>query len=157
MLLHVDHGTVDACRMGVPKFLSTVATTINCPLHSLSSRWISNSTLTDLIGDLKRSVAESNRTTLLISGSYLEDQVSVCSLEALVEGFDVHLLYDMISARDVVLKPVLLMRLLQAGAVPSSLRQFMYIWLASETDKTLSNALRELLEDYDIVFTKRPA
>ena len=157
MFLYVDHGREDARNARLFSHLSTVASTTNCPLHRMSLQWIDNAALSTLIDELKRTVLGSERTALLICGSHLEDQITVCSLEALLEGFDVHLLCDIISARDVKLKPILLLRLFQAGAVPSSLRQFLYIWLAAETDQHMKETLRRLLEDYDSKFGKRPA
>jgi hypothetical protein len=156
MLLHVEHGAENGRSVRVSKFLSAVAIATDCPLHHLSSQWIDSTALLALINDLKRSLGDSKRTVLLISGSHLEDQVTVCSLEALLEGFDVHLLCDIISARDIKLKPVLFLRLFQAGAVPSSLRQFLYMWRAAEADPRMTDTLRELVETYDATFTVRP-
>jgi hypothetical protein len=157
MFLYVDHGIEEAYNTGVFKYLSTIASKTSCPLHRMSSQWIDNKTLSTLINDLKSSVSEPRRTALLICGSHLEDQVTVCSLEALLEGFDVHLLCDIISARNEKLKPVLLLRLFQAGAVPSSLRQFLYMWLATETDPSMTTSLRKLLEEYEAKFEVHPA
>jgi hypothetical protein len=157
LFLHVDHGVRDARNMGVPKYLSDISTATNCPLHYMSSQWIDNSALSTLIADLKHSVSGSKRTALLVSGSHLEDQVTVCALEALLEGFDVHLLCDIISARDAKIKPVLFLRLFQAGAVPSSLRQFLFMWLTAETDQHMAVTLRQFLENYDSTVGRRPA
>jgi hypothetical protein len=57
--------------------------------------------------------------------------------------------------RDLKLKPVLLLRLFQAGAVPSSLRQFLYSWLASEIDQNMTAELQRLLDEYDTRFASR--
>ena len=103
LFLYVDHGVDDAHNKGMSKYLSAVASATNCPIHRLSLRWIDNAALSTLIDELKRSASGSKRTALLLCGSHLEDQVTVCSLEALLEGFDVHLLCDIISARDVKL------------------------------------------------------
>jgi hypothetical protein len=152
LFLYVDHGEEDLRSAGVSRHLAAVASATNCPIHRVSLQWIDKAALSTLIYDLKRSASGSKRTALLICGSHLEDQVTVCSLEALLEGFDVHLLCDIISARDVKLKPVLLQRLFQAGAVPSSLRQFLYMWQTAETDPHMSETLRNLLENYDSEF-----
>jgi hypothetical protein len=55
----------------------------------------------------------------------------------------------------VKLKPVLLLRLFQAGAVPSSLRQFIDLGLAAEADQSMIETLRKLLEHYDSTFKAR--
>lgn len=157
MFLHVHHGSEDAQNAGVLKYLSAVASTADCPLSQLSLKWIDNRALTSLFSDLKRSMTNSNRNILLVSGGHLEDQVTVCSLEALIEGFDVHLLCDVISARDVKLKPVSLLRLFQAGAVPSSLRQVVYTWLAAETEQSMTESFRGLIDQFDSTIAERPA
>jgi hypothetical protein len=149
MLLHVDPGVRDARYLSADRHLSVTAATINCPLHRLSSTWIDNSELSNLMLDLKNSSSGLKRKVLLIGGSHLEDQVTLCSLEALLHGFDVHLLCDIVLARDLKLKPVLLMRLFQAGAVPSSLRQFLYMWQTAENDQNAIQSLRKLLADYN--------
>ncbi len=156
LFLHVYHGVEDAYNNDVSKYLSAVASATSCPLHRMSLQWIDRIALSKLIDNMKRSVSGSKRTALLICGSHLEDHVTVCSLEALLEGFDVHLLCDLILARDVKLKPVLLLRLFQAGAVPSSLRQFLYVWQAAETDQCKREVLHELLENYDSTFAVHP-
>jgi Isochorismatase family len=157
MFLYVDHGIEDSCNKGILQYLKTIASTTSCPLHSMSSQWIDKNALSILLRDLRRSLSEPNRTTLLICGSQLEDQVTLCALEALLEGFDVHLLCDLIAARNEKLTPILLMRLVQAGAVPSSLRQFLYMWLAAEAEPSMIKSLRKLLEEYEATFEGRPA
>ena len=152
VFLYVDHGADDDHNKHVFKFLSDAASVTNCPIHRMSMQWIDKVALSALMQDLNHFDSRAKRTALLICGSYLEDQVTICSLEALLEGFDVHLLCDIISARDVKLKPVLLQRLFQAGAVPSSLRQFLYMWQVAETDQKMSETLRKLLETYDAEF-----
>jgi hypothetical protein len=156
MILHVESGENGSQNVRILEFLTTVATEAKCPLHHISSLWIGPDTLTNIMGELKRLSSNGGRSILLVSGHYLEDQIAVCGLEALMEGFDVHLLCDLILARDVKLKPVLLLRLFQAGAVPSSLRQFLYMWQAAETDQHMSETLRKLLENFDSTFAGRP-
>jgi hypothetical protein len=41
--------------------------------------------------------------------------------------------------------------------VPSSLRQFLYMWLATEADPSMTTSLRKLLEEYETKFEMRPA
>jgi hypothetical protein len=157
IILHVDHGVESQRSIRVFEYLSEVARATNCPLHRVSSQWIDSVELSILISALKHSVSGSNRTALLVCGSHLEEQVTVCSLEALLEGFDVHLLCDLIASRDQFLAPVLQQRLFQAGAVPSSLRQFLYMWRAVETDHSRALALQNLQSRYSEIFSERPA
>ena len=157
ILLHLRDGTEGIESSHLSDYLAKVSQATDCPLFHLSSRWIDGQTLATLMADIKASAAKPSRTTLLICGSYLEDQLTVCALEALLEGFDVHLLCDVISARDQKLKPVALLRLFQAGAVPSSLRQFIYMWHAGVVDERMNEKLRGLLTEYDLKFEERPA
>jgi hypothetical protein len=157
MFLHVDCGIETAPNKSISAFLQAVETTTNCPVHRLSSQLIDNSMLCTLLSELKSSASKTKKTILLVSGSHLEDQVTLCTLESLLEGFDVHIMCDLISARDVKLKSILLLKLFQAGAVPSTLRQFLFMWLAAETDIEMVDRLRQLLHDYDITFPVRHA
>jgi hypothetical protein len=157
LFLHIDSGVEDSRNWKVLQFLKNVESISQCPLRCISSKWIDSAELKAVMDGLKHDASEDRRTVLLVSGLHLEDQVTVCTLEALLEGFDVHLLCDVIFARETKLKPVLLLRLFQAGAVPSSLRQFLYMWLAAETDPSMTQALRGLLEDYDVTFSVHPA
>jgi hypothetical protein len=157
VFLHIDSGVENSRNQKIDDFLSSVATVTNCPLRRITSKWIDGAELRALMDKLKRDVADRQRNLLLVSGSHLEDQVTVCALEALVEGFSVHLLCDIIASREAKMKPVLLLRLLQAGAVPSSLRQFLYMWLAAAPDHDTKGGLEKLLENYDSVFGMRPA
>jgi hypothetical protein len=155
VLRQIGHGVEDKRHSVVFDFLSLVASATRCPLLCMSTKWINKAALSNLIDDLNHSASEPRRTALLICGSHLEDQITVFSLEALLEGFDVHLLCDLILPRDLKLKPVLLLRLFQAGAVPSSLRQFLYSWLASEIDQNMTAELQRLLDEYDTRFASR--
>ena len=118
MFLHVDSKIENLLNSQVPAYLTSLTSVIDCTLHRLSSKWIDNAALKAIIDGLKCDVAEEDRRVHLVSGAYLEDQVTVCSLEALIEGFDAHLLCDLISAYDVKLKLVMLLRLFQVGSVP---------------------------------------
>jgi hypothetical protein len=149
IFLHLDNevGPDRNCQM--TKILFETSSLFKCPMRQFSMEWIGPQDLATLFDDLKISAKVEDRRILLISGAFLEDQVSVCALEALVEGFDVHLLCDLISARDHRLKPVLLLRLFQAGAVPSSLRQFLYMWQVAEENRSEAESFKKLLTVYD--------
>jgi hypothetical protein len=157
MFLHLDNevGSARACQL--TKILINTSSLFKCPIRKFAMDWIGPDDLTVLLDDLKRCAKTEDRRILLVSGAYLEDQVTVCVLEALIEGFDVHLLCDLISARDQRLKPVLLLRLFQAGAVPSSLRQFLYMFQAAEGNRSEVDSFKKLLAEYDMNCTGRPA
>jgi hypothetical protein len=127
------------------KLLSDVARLSQCPMHEMSTNWITKTDLHYMVETLKRS----GGSTLAIAGYYLEDQVSLCGLTALAEGFDVHLLCDLTVSRDQSLSATLQSRLFQAGAVPSSLWQFMYMWLTEEDRPEVALALKKMLKDVE--------
>ena len=99
-----------------------------------------------IVRKIKKLNADGKQNILLVSGAYLEEQISVCVLEALAVGFDVHLLCDVITARNTRIGPTLNLRLLQAGAVPSCLEQVVYMWQSCETEIQESFNLQDILK-----------
>jgi hypothetical protein len=87
------------------------------------------------------------RKTVLLCGSYLEYQVSTVALQALGEGLDVHLLCDCITGSDPALTSILLLRLWQAGVVPSSLQQVLYLWQVQEQSSDRRKAMQDLVAE----------
>jgi hypothetical protein len=157
LMLHLDTDETDAQNLPILGFLKDIESETKCPLCHVISMWIGPEELVGIIDKLKQLAVGTSRNMLLVSGHYLEDQVTVCCLEALMEGFDVHLLCDLISARDSFLAPVLQQRLFQAGAVPSSLRQFLYLWHAAEIEPAAASALKTLQSQYQTFDFGRPA
>ncbi len=98
---------------------------------------------------IKSDTAEERRPILLIGGACLDEFVSLLSLEALAEGYDVHLLVDLSMSRIQQLTRVTEYRLFQAGAVPVSLRQLLLQWRAVTNQASLSATLTELIDNYD--------
>jgi hypothetical protein len=94
LFLHIDSGVEDSRNGKALQFLKTVGAVSQCPLRCISSKWIDSVELKAAMDGLKHDLSEDRRTVLLVSGLNLEDQVTVCALEALLEGFDVHLLCD---------------------------------------------------------------
>jgi hypothetical protein len=157
ILLHIGSDDVISYDLTALEFLTEVSAKTSCPLHLVTSSWISPKILADTIAALKKLSSLGRRDILLVSGFYLEDQVTVCVLEALAEGFDVNLLCDLIEARDILIAPILQQRLFQAGAVPSSLNQILYLWHAVELDQNRSNSLQDLQKIYKLHLSSRPA
>ena len=93
----------------------------------------------------KRIDREIRPASLFIAGAYLEDQISICALNALAVGYDVFLLNDATAPRDTVQRETFIARLTQAGVVLSTVQQMLYQWLAVELDIDRKNALRKLL------------
>ena len=130
------------------RLLREIGAKLSIPIEVLNSNWISKLKLELLFKTIKNISAPDNRTCLLIAGAYLEDQITVCTLEALAEGFDAHLLTDLITARDQGFTQTLLFRLFQAGAVPSTLKQFLYLWSAAEVGEREQTAVRQVIQKY---------
>jgi hypothetical protein len=82
---------------------------------------------------------------IIIAGTYLQDQISICALNALVVGYEVYLLNDAIEPRDVTHRETFVSELTQAGVVLSTVEQILYQWLAVETDQTRKETLTKLL------------
>jgi hypothetical protein len=90
----------------------------------------------ELIGLITGSLVDlakmEGRTRLLLAGAYIEDQVLVCALTALAEGFDVFLLMDLLVAKGETSKSSSERRLYSLGVVPTTFDQVLYQWHAAE-------------------------
>ena len=152
MVLMLEAGGIsgDHDDMLRSEILETAAKQLQIPILNFRNEWIDSIELNDLFERLK-SISEGDRTCLLISGKYLEEQVTVCSLEALAQGFDVYLLTDIIVPRNQNSKQAIEARLYQAGAVPTSLGQFIYLWFSAETVVVDKLILQELFAQYNKV------
>jgi hypothetical protein len=158
IILRLEVGEVstehsDLLRLEV---LETAARQLHIPILNFKNDWIDSILLNDLLEKLK-SFSEVDKTCLLISGKYLEEQVTVCALEALAQGFDVYLLMDMIVPRNQNAKQAIEARLYLAGAVPTSLGQFIYLWFSAETVVADKLILQELFSQYNRVLNHASA
>jgi hypothetical protein len=145
LFLHIDglvKGDQEPPQLDVLR--QTIALT-SCPNHLIKRDYIDNNVLADIIKLISVPLLEVRRKILLLSGAYLEHQLTAVSLEALAEGFHVHLLCDCIVASDKKMFQVLQLRLLQAGCVPTSLEQFLYLWQMIETDEVKRAQFQSLI------------
>jgi hypothetical protein len=152
MLLRVapQSGTALQEHLTLFEVADQLAESIALPTCQVISDWISSAELEQAIGELKSISQITGRRSVMISGLYLEDQVTVCTLEALVEGSDAHLLTDLIFARDRRRAASLEARLVQAGAVPTTLRQVLYLWQTAEQDSVRAARLKDFLVRFDV-------
>jgi hypothetical protein len=157
IFLHVGEDQRRASSPTTSEFLVRVSEVTGCPFYQCLDLNSHHPATDELMSELKFRAKSDNRCLLLISGTDLEDQVTVSALHALLEGFDVHLLCDTITTKNSRLEPFLLLRLFQAGAVPSSLRQFLYMWMMYETDPAIANHLHNLHKVCSDAFGVRPA
>jgi Isochorismatase family len=102
-------------------------------------------------------LAEDNKTAdrlrLLVAGSYLESAITFVTLEALLQGFDVYVLADLISIATPTYERLYWGRLTQAGAVPTTLSQIIAEWIASSHDAEQAQKLRKLAIAYKTLTT----
>jgi hypothetical protein len=93
-------------------------------------------------------LAEENKTThrtrLLVAGSHLETAITFVTLEALVQGFDVYVLADLILIANRTYERLYWDRLIQAGAVPTTLSQIIAEWTVSSCDSEQAQKLQKL-------------
>jgi hypothetical protein len=87
---------------------------------------------------------------VLLAGAHLEDQISVIALQLLAEGFDVTLLQEWLVSRKPAFGQTFESRLVQAGAVQSTLRQMLYQWSAVENEAHVQAELRAMIEAIDL-------
>ncbi len=113
-----------------------IATTqkLNLPLLLVATGSDDALNLSNCIAKLKLEDIGLRRMRLLIAGEYLEFGVTVVGLNALAEGYDVHLLADLISVSDRKNRTVHWQRLVQAGAVPTTMAQVLFEWGMTEKD-----------------------
>ena len=131
--------------------LDTLEASINIAVHNFESYLLDCNQLSAIIGAVKIASASGKRMHALVAGAYLEDQITVVVLQALAEGFDVYLLNDFIVSRQSHFVQTFHTRLMQAGAVPTTLRQLLYQCATAESDRAKRSVLLDLIERYDRV------
>lgn len=80
-------------------------------------------------------LAKTSRTSLLICGYWLDECITFTALNALGEGYDIYLVADASPPLDVDQRHIAILRLVQAGVVPTTARQVVREW-ASEIPDT---------------------
>lgn len=90
-------------------------------------------------------LAETSRTSLLICGYWLEEGITFTALNALGEGYDIFLLTDASPPLEVGERHMAILRLVQAGIVPTTTRQALREWAAETADARQRDGLLALL------------
>jgi hypothetical protein len=129
-------------------FVNLVCSELSIPIRNCSDHLINVACLAEIESELATGAGD-GRQRLLIAGVYLEEQVTTCALHGLAIGFEVFLLKDFIAARNNRHSQAFDMRLFQAGAVPTTLRQLMYEWLALEVSPDRQKVITQLLKVID--------
>ena len=112
--------------------IDSVCAMLNLPLCVCNSLIVDASCLQEIDTKLLPHSGETCRPRLLLAGSFLEEQITICALHALYVGFEVFLLKDFVVPKNLNHTLVYDMRLFQAGVVPSTLRQLLYEWMSGE-------------------------
>jgi nicotinamidase-related amidase len=89
-------------------------------------------------------LAKTSRTSLLICGYWLDECITFTALNALGEGYDIFLLTDASPPLDAAQRHMAILRLVQAGIVPTTTRQALREW-AEISDAHLRDQLLALL------------
>lgn len=79
-------------------------------------------------------LAKESRTSLLICGYWLDECITFTALNALGEGYDIYLVTDASPPLDVDQRHIAILRLVQAGVVPTTTRQTIREWMGEIPD-----------------------
>ena len=105
--------------------IASVTKELGLPLNVCNTQIVDTAFLQEIYSSLRPLSGVSCRPRLLIAGNYLEEQITFCALHGLYIGFEVVLLKDFISAKNANHTAVYDTRLVQAGVVPTTLRQLL--------------------------------
>jgi hypothetical protein len=79
-------------------------------------------------------VARASRLSLLICGYWLDECITFTALNALGEGYDLYLLTDASPPLDIAQRDTAILRLVQAGVVPTTTKQVIREWTGEIPD-----------------------
>lgn len=90
-------------------------------------------------------LAKASRTSLIICGYWLDECITFTALNALAEGYDIFLLTDASPPLDTGERHMAILRLVQAGIVPTTTRQALREWAVEISDAQQRDQLLALL------------
>ena len=90
-------------------------------------------------------LAKTGRNSLLICGYWLDECITFTALNALGEGYDIFLLTDASPPLDADERHMTILRLVQAGIVPTTTRQALREWAAEIADTQQRDGLLALI------------
>lgn len=147
LILTVNTGFLPMQGDMLRKLVERLGQSTTVPSFEFDVEPLDKKALDELVARLKGYPAVSR---ILLAGAYLEDQVSVIALQLLAEGFDVTLLQEWLISRQPAYDRAFESRLVQAGAVQSTLRQMLYQWSAVEQEARVQAEIREIIESIDL-------
>lgn len=93
---------------------------------------------------LAHALAATDRSSLLLCGYWLDECITFTALNALGEGYDVYVLTDASPPLDLAERDTTILRLLQAGVVPTTTKQAIREWAADTADASQRDQLLAL-------------
>ena len=132
--------------ISMPKLDAVIvcAKELNLPAEVCNQDYVDANLLSEIAQRLGKPVLNDPRSILLICGAFLEEQVSLAAHYMLVTGFEVYLLRELVVSKSPDHAYFHDLRLVQAGAVPTTLQQLVYEWMATEKDEAIRNQLRKM-------------
>jgi hypothetical protein len=132
------------CSM--PKLDAAVAFAreLNMPVELCREIYVDTRVLDEIVQKIGAPKMGEPRKILLICGAHLEEQISLATHYMLVTGFAVYLLRDLVIAKSPEHANIHDLRMIHAGAVPTTLQQLVYEWMATETDEGIRDCLRNM-------------
>lgn len=116
------HYPTDASAGVLSAVTSSSSSLQTFPLHAKPETWSST--------DLGQAIAATNRNQVVIAGFWLEEAVTLLTLNCLSVGFDTYVVADATAVINASQEHTARARLTQAGAVPTSTEQIIREWAA---------------------------
>ncbi len=130
------------------KCLPHLAQKLLLPIHEVNFDRHSKEEIESILNRLSELNSLNRRNKVLVAGIELEESVSLFTLEALAFGLEVFLLGDLILSSDERMSKFCWDRLVQAGAVPSTLPQVALELAFSAPNIAAASEVKELLSVY---------
>ena len=139
----------------IPRYFSTCDPTIDPsswmsrPCEKTRKR-IFDSPITESVwrnSDLAAAIKSEQRDRLIVCGFWLDVDLASVAMDAYVDGFDVHVLTDLVFSRHMEDHDDALSRLTQMGIVPITTCQLLHEWISWTSDVERSNRLQAVLDE----------
>jgi hypothetical protein len=130
------------------EWLPQLAKKLCLPIHDVNFNSHSKEEIQNILNVLSELNTPNKRRNVLVAGSELEESVSLFTLEALAFGLEVFLLGDLIQASDERMSKFCWDRLVQAGAVPTTLPQVALELAFADPNIATASNVKELLSVY---------
>ncbi len=129
-------------------WLWSLAEKLQIPVSFSNFNSHSESEIRALLSTIPKQGEEWVRSKLLVAGNDLEQGVSLLTLEALAIGFEVFLVADFIPASDERIAKYCWDRLVQAGAVPTTITQVTLEIISNDRTEAAQSEIKEFLSDF---------